>query len=74
MIIKENKSGRITEVRNEDGKTVWTEEDSIRRDKISHKSKEELHRHLKKGEFKKYAEKTFEILTGQTVKEFEETE
>lgn len=74
MIIKRNESGRITKVKNEDGETVWTEEDSIRRDKISLKSQNELFEHIKNGEFKKYAKKTFEILTGRTVKEYEETE
>lgn len=55
----------------EDGQTVWTEEDSIRRDKISEKSQKELFNHIKNGEFEAYARKTFEILTGKTVKEFE---
>lgn len=67
----ETKDGRVVRVYDENGEVEWTEEDSVRRDKISQKSKEELHKHLKKGEFKKYAKKTFEILTGETVEEFE---
>jgi len=67
---KIKKNGRIVELQ-EDGETVWTEDDSIRRDKISQKSRNELHEHIINDEYKKYAKKTFEILTGQTVKEFE---
>lgn len=70
MTSKQFKNGRIVEIQ-EDGETVWTEEDSIRRDKISEKSQKELFDHIKNGEFEAYAKKTFEILTGQTVKEFE---
>jgi len=65
--------GRVIEIQ-EDGETVWTEDDSIRRDKISEKSRNELHQHIVNDEYKQYAKKTFEILTGQTVEEFEASE
>lgn len=68
--IYDKKNRKLLEIQ-EDGKTVWTEDDSIRRDKISEKSQKELFDHIKNGEFEAYAKKTFEILTGKTIEEFE---
>jgi len=59
---------RVKEIR-EDGELVWTEDDSVRRDKISEKSREELITDIENGDFEAYARKTFEILTGETVEE-----
>jgi len=70
QVKKYSENGRLNEII-ENGETVWTEDDSIRRDKISERSRNELHEHIVNGEYKEYAKKTFEILTGQTVKEFE---
>lgn len=63
-------NGRLLKVI-ENGETVWTEDDSIRRDKISSKSQKELYDSIQNGNYEKYARKTFEILTGETVEEFE---
>jgi len=59
---------RIVEIQ-EDGETVWTEDDSVRRDKISDQSKQELIKDIENGDLEAYARKTFEILTGETIKE-----
>lgn len=59
---------RIVEIQ-EDGETVWTEDDSVRRDKISDQSKQELIKDIENGDLEAYARKTFEILTGQTIEE-----
>lgn len=59
---------RIVEIQ-EDGETVWTEDDSVRRDKISDQSRQELVKDIENGDLEAYARKTFKILTGQTVEE-----
>jgi len=68
---KIKKNGRIVELQ-EDGETVWTEDDSIRRDRISEESREELKKDIENGDLEAFARKTFEILTGKTVKEMSE--
>jgi len=70
MVSKIYKNGRLMEIQ-DNGRTIWTEEDSIRRNKISEKSRNELYQHIKEGEFEEYAKITFEILTGKTVEQFE---
>ena len=74
MIIKETKSGRIREVKTKEGKTVWTEDDSVRRDKISSESREKLKDAVKKNGYKDFQELVLEILTGQTIEEIEQSE
>lgn len=69
MANKVYRNGVLVEVQ-ENGKTVWKDEDYIQRPKISGKSKEELVKDLENGDLQAYAEKTFEILTGETVEEF----
>lgn len=59
---------RIVEIQ-DDGETVWTEDDSVRRDKISDESRQELVKDIENGDLEAYARKTFEILTGKTVEE-----
>lgn len=59
---------RIVEIQ-ENGQTVWTEDDSVRRDKISDQSRKELIKDIENGDLEAYARKTFEILTGKTVEE-----
>jgi len=71
MITKIKEKGRIVEIQ-EKGQTVWTEDDSIRRDKISEESRQELKKDIENGDFEEYARKTFEILTGETVEEINE--
>jgi hypothetical protein len=59
---------RVVEIQ-EDGEIVWTEDDSVRRDKISDQSKKDLIQDIENGDLEAYARKTFEILTGETIKE-----
>jgi len=59
---------RVVEIQ-ENGKTVWTEEHTIRRDKISKESRKQLVKDIQNGDLEAYARKTFEILTGQTIEQ-----
>lgn len=53
----------------QNGETVWTEDDSVRRDKISDKSRQELVEAVESKGYQDFQELVVEILTGQTVKE-----
>lgn len=64
---------RIKEIR-ENGEIVWTEEDSVRRDKISSESREKLKDAVKENGYQDFQELVLEILTGKTVKEIEDSE
>jgi hypothetical protein len=63
-----DENGRLEEIQ-EDGKTVFTEENTLKRPKISDESRKELVKDIEKGDLEAYARKTFEILTGDTVEE-----
>lgn len=55
-----------------DGETVWSEDDTIRRDKISDKSRQELVNAVESKGYQDFQELVLEILTGQTVKEIKQ--
>jgi len=65
--------GRVIEIQ-EDGETVWTEDDSVRRDKISSESREKLKDAVKSNGYQDFQELVLEVLTGKTVKEIEDSE
>jgi len=63
--------GEIVKIKDKETQSEMSFDKSIRRDKISDKSRNELYNHIKNNDLQKYAQKTFEILTGKTVQEFE---
>jgi len=66
-----SKDGRLLEIK-KDGERIWTEENTLRRPKISEQSKNGLVKEIQQIEdehAKKTCEKMFEILTGETVEE-----
>ena len=65
-------NGKLKEIKNKKGETVWTQEDSIRRDKISDKSRQELLDAVESKGYQDFQELVVEILTGQTVKEIKQ--
>jgi len=64
-------NGKLIEIQ-ENGDTVWTEEDSIRRDKISDGSRQELVEAVESKGYQDFQELVVEILTGQSVKEIKQ--
>jgi chemotaxis regulatin CheY-phosphate phosphatase CheZ len=74
MNIIKNRVGVVKEVK-EDGKTLWNRENTLRRPKISDKSRNELVKEIDQIQdehARKTCEKMFEILTGKTVSEVTE--
>lgn len=65
-IIKQN--GKVKEIQ-EDGETIWRDEDYIQRPKISQKSRKELIEDIEKEKADAFRRKVFSILTGETVEE-----
>lgn len=62
------KNERIIEIQ-EDGETIWKDEDYVQRPKISDKTRQDMVDAIQNENWEKLAKIQFEILTGQTIQE-----
>ena len=63
-----NENDKLVEIQ-EDGETIWTEENTLRRPKISEESRQALLDAYTNNNPEKFMKHAIKILTGQTVEE-----
>lgn len=63
-----NENDKLIEIQ-ENGETVWRDDNYVQRPKISGKSREELINAIENNDGDTFRKKVFEILTGETLEE-----